>query len=48
MDYKEFINSETRYTSLNLFFPDRAKEQFDRAEKEAKEKYLKLKKLAEG
>ena len=48
MDYKEFINSETRYTSLNLFFPDRAKELFDRAEKEAKEKYLKLKKLAEG
>ena len=46
-DYKEFINTESRYSSLNLFFPERAKVLFDRAEQEAKEKYLKLKKLAD-
>ncbi len=46
-DYKEFINTESRYSSLNLFFPERAKVLFDRAEIEAKEKYLKLKKLSE-
>ena len=44
----DFINSESRYSSLNIFFPDRAKELFERAEQEAKDKYLKLKKLAEG
>ncbi|MDD4125133.1 MAG: thiamine pyrophosphate-dependent enzyme, partial [Eubacteriales bacterium] len=47
-DYKEFINSESRYSSLNLFFPERAKVLFERAEQEAKAKYLKLKTLADG
>ena len=47
-NYLDFINSESRYSSLNIFFPDRAKELFERAEQEAKDKYLKLKKLAEG
>ncbi len=47
-DYKEFINNESRYSSLKLFFPERAQVLFDRAEDEAKEKYKKLKKLADG
>ncbi len=40
--YSEFIQSETRYSSLNIMFPDRAKELFEQAEKQAAEKYEKL------
>ncbi len=40
--YQDFINSEVRYSSLKLSFPERAEELFARAEKEAKEKYDKL------
>ncbi len=45
--YKDFITSETRYSSLTISFPDRAGVLFDSAEQFAKEKYAKLKKLAE-
>ncbi|PKM72508.1 MAG: pyruvate:ferredoxin (flavodoxin) oxidoreductase [Firmicutes bacterium HGW-Firmicutes-16] len=40
--YQDFINSEVRYSSLKLSFPERAEELFPRAEKEAKEKYDRL------
>jgi len=37
--YNDFIMSEVRYNSLSLKFPERAKELFERAEKEAAERY---------
>jgi pyruvate-ferredoxin/flavodoxin oxidoreductase len=37
--YNDFIMGEVRYSSLALSFPDRAKELFAIAEKEAKERY---------
>ena len=36
MDFRQFLEGEVRYSSLKLTFPDRARELFDRAEKEAK------------
>ncbi|MDL2287700.1 pyruvate:ferredoxin (flavodoxin) oxidoreductase, partial [Eubacteriales bacterium OttesenSCG-928-G02] len=45
--YVDFIKSESRYSSLELFFPERATVLFGEAEIQAKEKYAKLKKLAE-
>ncbi len=45
-DYKEFIKSEVRYSSLIRSFPERAEELFDKAEKNAAEKYEHLEKLA--
>ena len=45
-DYQEFINSEVRYNRLSRSNPERAKALFDKAEKEAKEKYAKLVELA--
>ena len=44
--YQDFILSETRYNSLTRAFPERAKTLFDTAEKQAKEKYDRLTKLA--
>ena len=44
--YKEFIQTEVRYTSLERQFPDRAKELFASAEKAAATKYDKLQKLS--
>jgi pyruvate-ferredoxin/flavodoxin oxidoreductase len=37
--YQDFIMGEVRYNSLARSFPDRAKELFEKAEKDAKEKY---------
>ena len=45
--YMDFIKSETRYSALQISFPDRASELFGEAEVQAKEKYNRLKKLAE-
>ncbi len=45
--FQDFINSEVRYTSLRRSFPDIADEMFEKTEKEAKERYLKYKKMAE-
>ena len=42
MDYQEFLTGEVRYSSLQLTFPERAKELFARAEKQAQEKYQRL------
>ena len=38
-DYLEFINNEVRYSSLGRTFPDRAGELFDKAVKDAKDRY---------
>ena len=46
-DYKAFITSETRYSRLAQQFPARAEELFDKAEKNAKDKYERLVKLGE-
>ncbi len=46
--YKDFIKSETRYSSLGLSFPERAEKLFDTAEQQSKEKYAMLKKKAEN
>nr|MBQ4318978.1 4Fe-4S dicluster domain-containing protein [Clostridia bacterium] len=37
--YADFFQSETRYSALNIMFPDRAKELFAQAEKQAAAKY---------
>ncbi len=46
-DYKQFIESETRYSRLELAFPDRAAVLFDKAEQAAKDKYARMLKLKE-
>ena len=46
-DYKEFIESEVRYNRLSRSNPERAAKLFERAAKDAKEKYEKLVKMAE-
>ena len=46
--YLDFIKSETRYSSLEKAFPDRASTLFVSAEQQAKEKYAALKKKAEA
>ena len=45
--FKEFLNSEVRYTSLKKKFPEIAEVLFDKAEEDAKAKYKKYKKMAE-
>jgi pyruvate-ferredoxin/flavodoxin oxidoreductase len=41
-DFQEFLNSEVRYNRLSRANPERAQALFDKAEKNAKEKYAKL------
>ena len=45
--YQDFLKNETRYTSLQVTFPDRAEELFKLAEERAKAKYEMLKKKVE-
>ncbi|ABX43907.1 pyruvate:ferredoxin (flavodoxin) oxidoreductase [Lachnoclostridium phytofermentans] len=45
--YQEFLQSEVRYNRLSRTNPERAAELFAKAEKDAKEKYEKLVKMAE-
>jgi pyruvate-ferredoxin/flavodoxin oxidoreductase len=45
--FKEFLNSETRYSALKQEFPDVADSLFDQAEKEARQRYNAYKALAE-
>ncbi len=45
--YQEFLNNETRYTSLAIKFPDRAEKLFKESEKAAQERYEHLLKLVE-
>lgn len=45
--YQEFLNNETRYTSLSIKFPDRAEKLFKESEKAAQERYEHLLKLVE-
>ena len=45
-EYKDFIMGEVRYASLKKQFPEVADELFERAEKEAKEKYEYYEKLS--
>lgn len=47
-DLKEFLRGEVRYSSLEITFPDRAGELFDKAEADAKERLERYKKLAQG
>lgn len=46
-EYQEFIQSEVRYNRLSRTNPERAKELFERAEKDAKKKYAELVKKAQ-
>ncbi len=46
-DYKEFITSEVRYSSLKTVFPDIADDMYDIAEKHALERYESYKKIAQ-
>jgi pyruvate-ferredoxin/flavodoxin oxidoreductase len=46
-DYKEFIQSEVRYNRLSRSNPERAQKLFEKAEKDAKEKFERLKAMAE-
>ena len=45
--FMDFLNSEVRYTSLKRTFPEEAEELFKAAERDAKERYEKYKKMAE-
>ena len=45
-DYKEFIESETRYSRLERAFPERAAVLFDKAAQASKDRYAFLNKLA--
>ncbi len=45
-DYREFIESETRYSRLQRAFPERAEELFDKAAAASKDRYEYLGKLA--
>jgi len=45
--FDEFINSETRYSSLKIAFPDEAAELFKQAEEDAKKRLASYKRLAE-
>jgi pyruvate-ferredoxin/flavodoxin oxidoreductase len=47
-DLKEFLRGEVRYSSLEIAYPDRAGELFDKAEADAKERLERYKKLAQG
>ncbi|HOJ48057.1 MAG TPA: pyruvate:ferredoxin (flavodoxin) oxidoreductase [Bacillota bacterium] len=47
VSYQDFIKSETRYSALTISFPEKAAALFDAAEKHAKKRYERLKKLAE-
>ncbi len=47
-DFKEFILSESRYSSLKISFPDVAEELFDQAHKDAVRRYESYKRLAEA
>ncbi len=46
MDYREFLEGEVRYSSLQLTFPERARELFAKSEQEAKAKYQRLVELS--
>ena len=46
MDYQEFLAGEVRYSSLQLAFPERARDLFSQAEKQAHEKYRRLVELS--
>ena len=46
-EYNDFIMGEVRYNALARQNPERAKELFEQAEKNAKEKYARLKELAD-
>lgn len=48
MSYLEFIRSERRYAAMEAKFPEKAKELFERAEKNAKEKYRIYKAMADA
>ena len=45
--FMDFLESEVRYTSLRQSFPEEAEELFKAAERDAKERYEKYKKMAE-
>ena len=45
--YKDFIATETRYTTLKLSFPEKAEALFETADAQAQEKYDKLTKLVD-
>ncbi len=45
-EYKEFLNNEVRYSALARSNPERANDLFDKAEKQAKDKYEYLEKLS--
>ncbi|MHB1336429.1 MAG: pyruvate:ferredoxin (flavodoxin) oxidoreductase [Candidatus Humimicrobiaceae bacterium] len=46
--FKDFLMGEVRYSSLTKTFPETAAQLFDKAEKEAREKYENYKKMSEA
>jgi len=46
-DFKEFLMGEVRYSALKNTFPEKADELFEKAAKDAEERYETYKKLAE-
>ncbi|MFV0439700.1 MAG: pyruvate:ferredoxin (flavodoxin) oxidoreductase [Lachnospirales bacterium] len=46
--FRDFINNESRYTSLKITFPDVAEELFEAAENDAKERYQSYVRMSEA
>ena len=47
-DFREFLKSEVRYSSLAVTFPEKAEELFKKAEEDMKERYETYKRMASG
>ena len=45
MDFQTFLRGETRYSALDITFPDNARRLFAEAERQAKARYFAYKKL---
>ena len=48
MSFRDFINTESRYTSLSITFPEIAEELFAKTENDAKERYEKYLRMSKG
>lgn len=46
-DFQEFLQGENRYASLKISFPEKADDLYAKAERDAKDRYMTYKKLAE-
>ena len=48
MAYRDFLEGETRYTSLKKTFPEEAEKLFAQSEQDAQERFAKYAQMAQG